>query len=422
MYKLREYQEDMVRIGVHNLKNSDKPFILQAATGAGKSLVIAAICHTLDEPVLVLQPSKELLEQNYAKLKSYGVEDVSIYSASVGQKEISKYTYATIGSIRKKPEEFAHFKYVILDECHMLNPKSQVVPGTKAKKYGMLTKFLKDINCTRVCGLTATPYRNVQKYFYEGNNMYYTAHLKMVNRINPFFFKSVKYKIETQDLIDMGYLVPILYRADKEVNMLDLKINSTGADFDMESVEKFWSDGRIKKMARIIQKIDEKCQRNLIFCSSLRQAHTAQRMLHEMGIKAEIVDGKTPTKERTRLVEGFKAGEFKHMINVGVFTTGFDVPELDCIVIARPTMSLALYYQMVGRGVRLDPARPDKKLRVYDLAGVVEKLGRVETIRVVTEEGGFRDEVWSEVGRMDEGSLFKFLVKDKHKFGIGEKK
>ena len=422
MYKLREYQEDMVRIGVHNLKNSDKPFILQAATGAGKSLVIAAICHTLDEPVLVLQPSKELLEQNYAKLKSYGVEDVSIYSASVGQKEISKYTYATIGSIRKKPEEFAHFKYVILDECHMLNPKSQVVPGTKAKKYGMLTKFLKDINCTRVCGLTATPYRNVQKYFYEGNNMYYTAHLKMVNRINPFFFKSVKYKIETQDLIDMGYLVPILYRADKEVNMLDLKINSTGADFDMESVEKFWSDGRIKKMARIIQKIDEKCQRNLIFCSSLRQAHTAQRMLHEMGIKAEIVDGKTPTKERTRLVEGFKAGEFKHMINVGVFTTGFDVPELDCIVIARPTMSLALYYQMVGRGVRLDPARPDKKLRVYDLAGVVEKLGRVETIRVVTEEGGFRDEVWSEVGRMDEGPLFKFLVKDKHKFGIGEKK
>jgi DNA repair protein RadD len=411
MYKLRDYQEDMVRIGVHNLKNSDKPFILQAATGAGKSLVIAAICHTLDEPVLVLQPSKELLEQNYAKLKSYGVEDVAIYSASVGQKEIAKYTYATIGSIRKKPEEFAHFKYVILDECHMLNPKNGE---------GMLTKFLKDIGCTKVCGLTATPYRNVQKYFYEGNNMYYTAHLKMVNRIHPFFFKSVKYKIETQDLIDMGYLSPILYRADKEVNMLDLKINSTGADFDLESVEQFWSDKRIEKMAHIIQKIDEKCQRNLIFCSSLRQANTAHRMLNEMGIASEIVDGKTPTKERTKLVEGFKAGTFKHMINVGVFTTGFDVPELDCIVIARPTMSLALYYQMVGRGVRLDPARPDKKLRVYDLAGVVEKLGRVETIRVVTEDGGFRDEVWSEVGRMDEVPLFKFLVKNKPNFSRGK--
>jgi DNA repair protein RadD len=174
MYKLRDYQEDMVRIGVHNLKNSDKPFILQAATGAGKSLVIAVICYALDEPVLVLQPSKELLEQNYAKLKSYGVEDVAIYSASVGQKEIAKYTYATIGSIRKKPEEFAHFKYVILDECHMLNPKNGE---------GMLTKFLKDIGCTKVCGLTATPYRNVQKYFYEGGEMFYTAHLKNLTRI-----------------------------------------------------------------------------------------------------------------------------------------------------------------------------------------------------------------------------------------------
>jgi DNA repair protein RadD len=74
------------------------------------------------------------------------------------------------------------------------------------------------------------------------------------------------------------------------------------------------------------------------------------------------------------------------MFNVGVFTTGFDVPELDCIVMARPTMSLALYYQMIGRGVRLDPMTPDKILQVYDLVGVVETLGRVETIRVHREK------------------------------------
>ena len=407
MYELRDYQQEASDIAVKTLQTSDKPFILLLATGAGKSLVIADICHQLNEPVLILQPNKEILEQNYSKLKSYGVEDIAIYSASVGEKKIAKYTYAMIGSIRNKPEEFAHFKYVILDECHMLNPKNGE---------GMLTKFLKDIDCTKVCGLTATPYRNVQKYYQEGGELFYTAHLKMINRIHPFFFKSVKYKIETQTLIDRGYLSPILYRADREINMLDLKLNSTGADFDTEAVERFWSDDRIKKMANIIQKIDEKCQRNLVFCSSLRQANTAQRMLGEMGISAEIVDGKTPKKERTKLVNDFKAGVFKHMINVGVFTTGFDVPELDCIILARPTMSLALYYQMVGRGVRLDPARPDKKLRVYDLAGVVEKLGRVETIRVVPEEGGFRDEVWSEVGRMDETPLFKYLVKNKPQF------
>lgn len=228
-----------------------------------------------------------------------------------------------------------------------------------------------------------------------------------------FWTGGIKYKIETQDLIDMGYLVPILYRADKEVNMLDLKINSTGADFTTESLEEFWNDARLEKMARIIQKIDEKCQRNLVFCSSLRQANRCRELLSRMGIVSEIVDGKTPMQERTRLVEAYKRGEFKHMINVGVFTTGFDVPELDCVVIARPTMSLALYYQMVGRGVRLDPARPDKKLRVYDLAGVVQKLGRVETIRVVKEADGWKDKVVSEVGDMSEVPLFKFLVKKK---------
>lgn len=80
-------------------------------------------------------------------------------------------------------------------------------------------------------------------------------------------------------------------------------------------------------------------------------------------------------------------------------------------------MSLALYYQMVGRGVRLDPERPDKKLRVYDLAGVVAKLGRVETIRVVKEPTDtWKDMVVSEAGVMTEVPLFKYLVKNKPKF------
>lgn len=412
MYTLRDYQQEAADIAVKTLRTSSNPFIILAATGAGKSIIIADICHQLDEPVLILQPNKEILEQNYAKLRSYGVEDVSIYSASVGQKEISKFTYATIGSIKSKPEQFKHFKYVILDECHMLNPKNEK---------GMLTKFLKDIGCTKVCGLTATPYRLTQKYFEENGQLYYTSKLSMINRIHPFFFKDIKYKVETQDLIDRGYLVPILYRADRQVDLMELEVNSTGADFTEESLERFWmgrGGERIKKMARVIQRIDEKCQRNLVFCSSLLQARTVRTMLEEMGIRSEIVDGKTPAKERTRLVEAFKAGEFKHMINVGVFTTGFDVPQLDCIILARPTMSLALYYQMVGRGVRLDPERPDKKLRVYDLAGVVEKLGRVETIRVVKEDPPqqWLDMVVSEAGVMSNVPLFKFRVKNKPKF------
>lgn len=402
-YRLRGYQQEMVDIGVGELRSGkDKPFILVAATGSGKSLVIAGICHRLNEPTLILQPSKELLLQNHEKMLAYGTEDVKIYSASVGKKEIGKYVMATIGSIYRKPELFAHFKYVIIDECHQVNPKNLE---------GMYTKFLQAINCTNVCGLTATPYRLQQKYFKENGQLFYTSHLKMINRIHPFFFKKIAYQVETQELIDMGYLCPIKYRAD-EVNWELLETNSTGADFTEESVERFWNDKRLKKLALTIKMIDKNAKRNLIFCSSIRQAEKAVNMLSDMGVGTALVTSKTPKQDREDIVEQFRSGEIRHLVNVGVFTTGFDVPELDCIVLARPTMSLALYYQMVGRGVRIDSKNPEKMLRVYDFAGCVSRLGRVETIRVVKEEDGWKDCVVSEVGRMDEEPLFKFMVKN----------
>lgn len=414
-YTLRPYQREATDQALWHLQNYGKPFVIQAATGAGKSLIIAELCKELDAPVLVLQPSKELLEQNYAKLMSYceGTEglnelDAGIYSASKKSKQIRKFTYATIGSIYKKPELFMDFKYVIIDECHQVNPKNLG---------GMYTSFLNAINCKNVCGLTATPYRLQQKYFKEDNRLFYTSYLKMINRIHPFFFKKIAYQIETKELIDMGYLCPITYRTD-DVDWTQLQINTTGADFTEESLERFWSDKRLKKLAHTIQMIDKNCQRNLVFCSSIRQAQRAVDMLSDMGIGSALITGKTPAYEREDAVNQFRRGEIKHMINVGVFTTGFDVPELDCIVLARPTMSLALYYQMVGRGVRIDPANPKKVLRVFDFAGCVEKLGRVETIRVEKEPPeNFKDMVVSEAGVMTEIPLFKFLVKKKM-FGV----
>lgn len=404
MYKLRDYQADAVDVAIKHLtKKTPKPFVVQAATGAGKSLIIAEICHRLNEHILILQPSKEILEQNYQKLLSYDPQiDAGIYSASKGRKEIAKFTFATIGSIYKKPQQFMHFKYVIIDECHGVNPKNLE---------GMLTSFLTAIECTAVCGLTATPYRIAQKFYTDDwGDKYYTAHLKMINRIHPFFFKQIVYKVETQDLIDRGYLCPISYFVDN-VDTSALKVNSTGADFTTESLERFWNDTKLRRIAQAIEYSDTRHKKTLTFCSSLRQARNAMALALDMGFSCEMVSGETPLKEREAIIARFRHGETKHLLNMGVFTTGFDMPDLDCIILARPTMSLALYYQMIGRGVRIDPDNSDKILTVYDLAGVVERLGRVETIRVKREDHGFRDEVWSEVGRMDETPLFKWLVK-----------
>jgi len=368
--------------------------------------MIAEICHKINEPILVLQPSKELLEQNFAKLKSYGVDDVAIYSASKNSKDIGKFTYATIGSIYKKPELFKDFKYVIIDECHLVNPKSFD---------GMYMTFLNAIKCTKVCGFTATPYRLQQKWLREGGELYYASCLKMINRIHPFFFKKIVFKMETDELIRQKYLSPIRYFTD-DIDLDSLRVNSTGADYTEESMEMLWNDARLQRLGSVIEHIDSRHKRNLIFCSSIRQSERAYQLLQAKGISSAIVTSKTPKKEREELVERFRNGQLRHLINVGVFTTGFDVPELDSIVIARPCMSLALYYQMVGRGVRLDPSDPNKILHVYDLAGCVERLGRVETIKI-TKEDKWRDMVESEVGKMTDVPLFTFKVKsNKFKF------
>lgn len=413
MYKLRDYQEFAVKKGLEHLnKKTPQPFILQLATGAGKSIIIADIANQLNEPVLVLQPSKELVEQNYSKMMSYLPSfGVGIYCAGLNRKEIEFVTYATIHSVHKKPELFRHFRVVIIDECHQVDPKNLD---------GMYGKFLQAIDCKRVCGLTATPYRLQQRFYYEGGEKYYTSQLAMVNRIFPFFFKSIVCKVETNKLIERGYLSPILYRKIDLGSMEELILNKTGSDYTEESLVKFWrSDRRLQMLADCIQQVDKYCQRNLIFCSSLLQARRAQEMLEVMGIRAEMVSGDTPSAERAELVRAYKAGEFKHMLNVGVFTTGFDVPELDCVILARPTISLALYYQMVGRGVRLDPNRPDKKLRVYDLVKLSQSLGRVETIKVQKEvnpdtgRATFKDEVVSEAGVMTNVPLFTYAVNKK---------
>jgi len=406
MYKLRDYQIDASNAAVEGLTKEKHPFIIQAATGAGKSLIIADICHRINQPILILQPSKEILEQNFQKLLSYNPNlDVGIYSASKGRKEIAKFTFATIGSIYKQPEKFAHFKYVLIDECHGVNPKRET---------GMLTSFLKAINCNHVCGLTATPYR-IDTLWTRDNwgILSATASLKMVNRISRTpFFRSIKYKIETGDLIEAGYLSPIEYFTDS-VELDDLVVNTTGADFTDESMKRYWNQKRLSRIAAAVRYSDENNKRTLIFCAKISQAEKAMAMVKNMGINAVMVTGKTRLRDREQIIADYRAGRVKHLFNVGVFTTGFDVPELDCIVMARPTMSLALYYQMIGRGVRLDPENPLKVLQVYDLVGVVETLGRVETIRVLKEKDGWRDEVWSEVGRMDACELYSFVVKKK---------
>ena len=401
-YELRDYQKAASAKGVGLLLGSNRPFLLVLATGAGKSIIIADIADQIGRPVLVLQPSKELLEQNLAKMESYGI-NVTVYSASMKRKEThGRVVMATIGSVYRHPELFKDFDYFIIDEADVVDPDA---------KKGMYHRFISAVKPKNVVGLTATPYRMHTVYERVDFQLYAAKTLKIITDIGrpSFWSGGIAFKIETHELIERGYLSPVKYHVDSE-KLYGLVVNKGGTEFTEESVAE-WGVNKVAKIVQYIKWVDGKCQRNLVFCTSVLQAQKLEAALWAEGIRTAIVTADTPAGEREQLVAEFRAGKIKHMLNCSVFLAGFDVPELDCIIFAKPTMSPRIWYQAVGRGLRLDPARPDKKLRVFDLAGAVRRMGPVESIQISKDPTGTGSGLYSTTGRLDSKVLYKYKMK-----------
>lgn len=397
--ELRDYQKEAlekIKFGL-TLPGND---LLQLPTGAGKSIVIAELANYLNQDILILQPTKEILDQNRAKLAQFVAEsEIGVYSASLGEKIIKKYTFATIGSIYKVAQDFKHFKIVLIDEAHLLNPKDT---GS------MFGKFLKEIGVEKVVGFTATPYRIFPTYFtdYEGKQgagLYRASAIKMLTRVTPFFWSRIIFSINPGDLIDQGYLCPLKY-VDKTVIKSDLiPLNKSKTDFDLEAYDKMVS----KIDTDVVALISEACLKHksvLVFCNSISQSERLQGYF----FNSRSVSSKSKPKEREEIINGFKDKEFQIVFNVGVLTTGFDFPELDCIVLLRPTRSVALYYQMLGRGVRKAPGK--EFCTVYDWSDCVKRIGRLETIRLQKVEGKW--DIVTETQNWHGKELYRFKVKD----------
>lgn len=360
MYQLRDYQIAAVENSVAFMKAPFKDNgIIVLPTGSGKSLVIAGIAQALDEPTIIFQPSKEILEQNYAKYISYG-NSASVWSASLGIKEMSKVTFATIGSVKNIPHLFHHFKYIIIDECHLVNAKG-----------GMYSDFITKLGHAKVLGLTATPYRLTKDGW--GGSI-----LKFLTRTRPRVFSEVIYYVQNQTLFDAGYLAKLEYFNMKAIERKNIKLNTTGADFDERALKKAYEDVDFKvKTEDIIQRLVKVDRKNiLVFVPFIAEA----RHLASKFEDAEIVTGDTPKAERERIINGFKSGRIRTVCNVGVLTTGFDYPELSTVILARPTMSLSLYYQMIGRAIR--PHETKQSAWIIDMCENCNFFGKIETLKL----------------------------------------
>lgn len=366
MFQLRDYQVEAVEKAVTFLRDpkNKNNGILVLPTGSGKSLVIASIIKRLQEPTIVFQPSKEILEQNYNKLLSYGYK-ASIYSASLNSKVISPITFATIGSVNGKADLFRQFKYILIDECHFVNPKK-----------GMYKEFLTLLGHIKVLGLTATPYR-------LSSDGWGGSILKFLTRTRPRVFKDVVYYVQNKTLFDRGYLAKLQYfNVDEGFDREKLQVNSTGADYTDKSLRQYYEQVNFKdRILHYIQRLI-KAQRQsiLVFTSFVEESRYLVQRLPD----AALVSAKSSKSERESIIKGFRAGKIKVVCNVGILTTGFDYPELSTIVLARPTMSLALYYQMIGRGIRPHYSKPSTW--IIDLCNNNSLFGKVEDMEI--NDGG----------------------------------
>lgn len=391
MFELRPYQKMAVDklIWSQQLPGADLGVL---PTGSGKSIVIAELAYQVRKNILIIQPTKEILEQNLNKLACYvGKDEIGIYSASAGRKDINTYTFATIQSIYQKPEEFEDFGYVIIDECHLVNPK---------KENSMFMTFLDNIGSPKVVGLTATPYRLDVAYssLGDGNFIAYTA-TKLINRTKGNFWKRVMFNVNIGELIEDGQLTGLKYIDKTIFEHSKIPTNISHSDFDLDRFVK-QMDTETDKMLEAIYLAEELCSHVLVFCANVPQAEALQREIEGSG----VVTAKTSKKDREKLILDFREGRIKTVFNVGVLTTGFDFPELDGIVLLRPTRSIGLYYQMLGRGVR--NADGKNACKVIDLTGTVKSLGRVETIRFEKVEGKW--ELLSEKGSWHNTELYRF--------------
>jgi DNA repair protein RadD len=361
--KLRENQVEPVAIGVEFFKTKNmKPSIIVAPTAFGKSIVIAAIAKELGEKLLVLQPSKELLEQNYNKFVTLGGE-ASIYSASMGSKELGDVTYATIGSIIKIAGKFRELGVtkIIIDECDRY-PRD---------KSGQLRRFVDGMKATHVLGLTATPLKLQTNM---GDTGPYSKLVMLTNRSkHGMFFKFILHVSQIQDIVELGYWTPLEYQS-YDFDTGALVYNSSGAEYTNDSIARSYENQNIGN--KIVKKVAELVDRKsiLVAVPTIEQATQLAGRIPN----AEVVHGGTSKDERRRIIEDFRSQKTRVIVQVNVLTVGFDYPELDCLITGRPTASISWWYQFVGRGTRIHENKRD--CLVVDFVGSVEKFGKVEAL------------------------------------------
>lgn len=365
MIQLRPYQEEAVQaVFDYFTTKSGNPLIV-LPTGSGKSLTMAAFIRRAIEQypttrVILLTHVRELIEQDAKAIIRYWPEaPIGIWSAGVGVKQKAQITVAGIQSIHTLPTKFADTDLVIIDEAHLVSKKADTM-------YGRFLAGLRKHNpALKVIGLTATHYRMDSGLLTDGDSRIFT---------------DIAYEADVGTLIKDGYLCPLV--AKQGATKADLsQVHTRGGEFVANELQAAMDkDHLIKGALAEVEKYAHDRQHILGFCSGVEHAEHCAIVARDMGSTADFVTGDMPNHVRDSKINAFKEGRVLVLFNAMLLTTGFDMPDIDCIVMLRPTKSTGLYVQIMGRGLRKHPSKTNTL--VLDFAGNVERHGPIDQIRV----------------------------------------
>ena len=382
---LRWYQAEAVAAVWNYLRTESGSPLVVLPTGSGKTHVIAELCRQIVEwggRALVLAHVKELLEQSREKLaRILPPESVGLYSAGLNERTTNTpVIVAGIQSVYTRAQELGEFKLIIVDEAHLI----------PAAAYGRYRQFLSDSKevspDARLVGLTATPYRMGCGWISKDRaNEESDDDGAGISRQ----FDNTVYEVTTDKLIADGTLSCVVSKAAKRAPDFS-GVHTVRGDFDESEIEKVLAGKNVLESA-CAEIVEQTKDRNkvLVFCNRRESARRCARLLSDYDPEhaAEIVDGETPSNERDELLKRFKGavssnllGEnekpLKYVCNVGVLTTGFDAPNVDAVALLRPTKSLTLYQQIVGRGLRTAPEK--RNCLVLDFGGNIDRHGPID--------------------------------------------
>ncbi|MBR5949901.1 MAG: DEAD/DEAH box helicase family protein [Actinomycetaceae bacterium] len=371
---LRDYQNEAVeRLFSYLADNKDGSPLLCLPTGTGKSLIIAAVLarlRSVGKRAVVLSHSKEIITQdaNAFQRYCYGV-DYGICCAGLGRRDMDKdITFATIASaygVAKRDEHaFGKIDCLIVDEAHRVSTRKQAI-----YQQFIARKKVDNPEMT-VIGLTATPWR-------LGSGL-----LTDKPKVGARIFTDIVWDVTQGDyynkFVQQGYLAPLVPPATHfSLDTSKLKVDKTRGDFREGDIETLFTEQR-----GLIPALEEAIERGqgrkkwLVFTASVSLAQQTCDALNSMGVRSCVVHGNMSTHERDAVIDGFRNDpDVRAIVNCEVLTTGFDVPNIDLLLMLRPTASPGLWIQMLGRGTR--PAPGKKDCLVLDFAQNVQRLGTI---------------------------------------------